>query len=622
MPGRPIPPLGYEPSRQERPSPSPQAEAVDKVAACSDSAAGGESAPSVVLGAKNRLHHSYIWLTALRSLPVVIVVIASCVLPFVFAAVEVTGPVAAVAFGFIGLVVPTVLITAVIAGVSAVSYRFTWYQFDEREFTYCEGILSKRRAHVPYLKVQSVNETTSLLQRLVGVCSVVIETAGGADNKAVKVKCVERSAAEIIRRELFTRKRAEAALSQQVPVATAEGNLLDVPADIVSDMRGVFAAAEVDTGTVTYETRLTNKELLLAAVTGRSSFALALVAAISAIASVITAFIDTGFMAMPQVSSFISAGPLAVVVIALVVIAFLAVAWVVYLIASLLSYGGFTARRRGTRIEVEHGILTHVFSGIDVERIQSVIVHQTLFQRLLKSCSISYGRIAAATEAAENGGSSSSRVEDRLVVHPFLPLARVPEVVSSLTPEFASVPLPDRRVSPKARRRAVTRGAVFQGLGFWSAAVVTLALLFLGAFPLDGQEKGILFVVLVSLLVVALVVFVFEVIGALLWYRHAAFGYDAAAVTVVNGGYSVDTTTIPRVKIQRAFVRTNPLQRRVGTATLNAVSAAGVGGTRVRLIDVDAADAKAWLDWMLPRNRAFGDDGAAARGAGKDHGDA
>lgn len=78
-----------------------------------------------------------------------------------------------------------------------------------------------------------------------------------------------------------------------------------------------------------------------------------------------------------------------------------------------------------------------------------------------------------------------------------------------------------------------------------------------------------------SLLVVALVVFVFEVIGALLWYRHAAFGYDAAAVTVVNGGYSVDTTTIPRVKIQRAFVRTNPLQRRVGTATLNAVSAAG-----------------------------------------------
>lgn len=617
MSERPIPPLGYE---QERPSPSPQTEAVDEVAARSDSTVGSKSAPSVVLGAKNRLHHSYIWLTALRSLPVVIVVIASCVLPFIFAAVEATGPVVAVAFGFIGLVVSTVLITAVIAGVSAVSYRFTWYQFDEREFTYCEGILSKRRAHVPYLKVQSVNETTSLLQRLVGVCTVVIETAGGADNKAVKVKCVERSAAEIIRRELFARKRAEAALSQQVPVA-AEGNLLDVPADIVSDMRGAFAAAEVDTGMVTYETRLTNKELLLAAVTGRSSFALALVAAISAIASVITAFVDTGFMAMPQVSSFVSAGPLAVVVIALVIIAFLAVAWVVYLIASLLSYGGFTARRRGTRIEVEHGILTHVFSGIDVERIQSIIVHQTLFQRLLKSCSISYGRIAAATEAAENGGSSSSGVEDRLVVHPFLPLARVPEVVSSLTPEFASVPLPDRRVSPKARRRAVTRGAVFQGLGFWSAVAVALALFFLGAFPLAGQEKGVLFVVLVSLLVVALVIFVFEVIGALLWYRHAAFGYDAAAVTVVNGGYSVDTTTIPRVKIQRAFVRTNPLQRRVGTATLNAVSAAGVGGTRVRLIDVDAADAKAWLDWMLPRNRTFDDDGVAAEEEGKDHGD-
>lgn len=113
MSERPIPPLGYE---QERPSPSPQTEAVDEVAARSDSTVGSKSAPSVVLGAKNRLHHSYIWLTALRSLPVVIVVIASCVLPFIFAAVEATGPVVAVAFGFIGLVVPTVLITAVIAG--------------------------------------------------------------------------------------------------------------------------------------------------------------------------------------------------------------------------------------------------------------------------------------------------------------------------------------------------------------------------------------------------------------------------------------------------------------------------------------------------------------------------
>ena len=46
----------------------------------------------------------------------------------------------------------------------------------------------------------------SLLQRIVGVCTVTIDTAGGADNKALVVPYVEKSAAEQIRRELFMRK--------------------------------------------------------------------------------------------------------------------------------------------------------------------------------------------------------------------------------------------------------------------------------------------------------------------------------------------------------------------------------------------------------------------------------
>ena len=46
----------------------------------------------------------------------------------------------------------------------------------------------------------------SLLQRIVGVCTVTIDTAGGADNKALVVPYVEKSAAERIRRELFMRK--------------------------------------------------------------------------------------------------------------------------------------------------------------------------------------------------------------------------------------------------------------------------------------------------------------------------------------------------------------------------------------------------------------------------------
>ena len=53
-----------------------------------------------------------------------------------------------------------------------------------------------------------------------------------------------------------------------------------------------------------------------------------------------------------------------------------------------------------------------------------------------------------------------------------------------------------------------------------------------------------------------------------------------------NGGFSLDTVTVPRTKIQAASIRTNPLQRYARVATVLVDTAAGVGSTRHKLIDV------------------------------------
>lgn len=53
-------------------------------------------------------------------------------------------------------------------------------------------------------------------------------------------------------------------------------------------------------------------------------------------------------------------------------------------------------------------------------------------------------------------------------------------------------------------------------------------------------------------------------------------------------------------KIQFGCTKSNPLQRRAGTDTLLATTAAGSGGTTTTLIDASHADAMAWLDWLKP----------------------
>lgn len=615
---------------------------------------------------RHKLHHSYIWLQTLRTAPAVFLVVVISIAPNLAQLVDAFSSGYTAIASLMGLLVfgATLVICGIVMAVLAVQYRFRWYEFDPLEFGFYSGVLSKKRMHIPYQRVQSVNEKMSLLQRIVGVCTVTIDTAGGASNTALSVAYVERSAAERIRRELFMRKEllsqgmspeevetylqsktAQAIVAGDVPLDATKGavsgapvppwelqaqhavrqeqrvqqqnqvhgsNILDTPTFLVDDVRGIFGKDALETGAITCEYGLTNKELILTALSSKTSFALILIGVVSALAGLVSSFVDLGlvpdeetvytatWVVMSDVASHLG------LLLVIPILFLLLVLWAISFIGSCLSYAGFRARRRGERVEVERGLITHVFTGIDVDRIQFVSIHQTFLQRLLKCCSVSYGRVSAEEQEME---SSSSTATERLIVHPFLPLSKATELVESLTPEYANLPKPTVRVAPKALRRALTRHVILQGAGFWLAVITLLtwaALAFFGSEvfseePLTGLTFGWLVQIsAISLLVLAAIIALFELVGAVLWYRSASCGWDHGALTIVNGGYSIDRVSVPRPKVQFATLRTNPLQRFAKLATIDVKTAAGTSGKRQRLIDVTATDAEAWLEWARP----------------------
>ena len=93
-------------------------------------------------------------------------------------------------------------------------------------------------------------------------------------------------------------------------------------------------------------------------------------------------------------------------------------------------------------------------------------------------------------------------------------------------------------------------------------------------------------------------------VGAVLWARGSGFAYNRRFMRVVNGGLGCESVSFPRRKIQFGYTKTNPFQRRAQTATIAVRTAAGTGGTTVRLIDVCEDDAQAWLEWVRPRRDA------------------
>lgn len=654
---------------------------------------------------RHKLHHSYIWLSAVRSLPYVLIALVVSIGPAAGSLIEDLGNIDANNMGlpiiFGATVLFLLILEGIIIGAAAIGYRYRWYEFGVSEFSSYWGIFNKNRSHIPYQRIQSVNEKMSLLQRIVGVCTVTVETAGGENNKALVIPYVEKSAAERIRREVFMRKslmasgltpqeadeRMQALVAQErmqaegsfaaanapvglngfsgavgtpgapippwelqaqqqavlqqtqqmpqgVPQQIQQGafpqsqqgaspatNVLDMPADVMDDMRGIFAHAEVDTGKVTCEFGLSNKELLLSALSSKTSFAFVLLGVISALATLLGGLVDARIISSSE--AVYSAAWQAMsssfgMLFLLFILGILLVLWLVSVGSSCLTYAGFRSRRRGNRIEVERGLITHVFSGMDVERIQSIHIHQSFFQRLLKCCSVAYGRVGAMEENGNSDGANSSEA-DKLVVHPFLPLSRVQEVIEGLTPEYRTLPQPTKHVDKKALRRALTRRVVWQGLGFWLLVVLVCMWVVLGIFVSSELSQEVFsgmtllqVMLLITGIVGALIVVVavFEAINAVLWYRLAAMGWDRFGFIIVNGGFSTDSVTIPRTKIQAALIRTNPLQRHAKVASVIVNTAAGVGSTRHRLIDVSRGDAEEWLTWACPRG---GNSGGSVR---------
>lgn len=138
------------------------------------------------------------------------------------------------------------------------------------------------------------------------------------------------------------------------------------------------------------------------------------------------------------------------------VIVLVLVLWVLSAVGSCIGYGGFKARRRNNRIEVEYGLLQHTFQGIDIDRVQSVVVKQSFIRRLLGYCELSLGKIDAGV-SEDSSSQKNTLANQGIVIHPFVKMNRVPEILAGLC--RSSPTCPGRR-SPWRRWPCVGRSFV------------------------------------------------------------------------------------------------------------------------------------------------------------------
>jgi|GEM_PF-3242957 len=494
------------------------------------------------------------------------------------------------------------LALAIAVAVAAVSWRTRTWELTDTELVLRSGVFVRNERRIPYQRVHSVDLSASVIERILGLVSLKVDTGADAANV---VNSLRRDAAESLKRALFARRalvaKANAASDPQAPLAA------DTPC----------ASAEQDARAgIDYEFNLPNAQHVRAALT---DFGLGPVFASAAVAlggllefgelifgayvyDQIALYVEEALGAADALGSFdfLAYVPAVLLSTLVGVVAVFAVAWLVSVVMAYVRWGGFVLRRRGRRIEVSCGLLSRSTRAVDLGRVQSVSVDASPIRRALGLV-----QVAVRTVGSVGGQNGDAAARERVVVHPCLPKGEAAAFIAQVLPEFAQVvSVPVDQLGLEALPRVALRRTIVRG-GLWALALVACAGLATWGAGVAAQGSSATVGALLSGLVafawvvVVLVCAVMFVVRVLAW-RLRRIGTQGSMLVAVDGGLGRHVTYVARPKVQSLTRRVSPLQARSGVATVMARTACISAEPDPKMRDVSEFTAANLMEWARP----------------------
>ncbi|MFB6110615.1 MAG: PH domain-containing protein [Halodesulfurarchaeum sp.] len=305
-------------------------------------------------------------------------------------------------------------ILAVLLAAGALLYeglRYWLYRYEltGNTLTIESGVLFRREREIPLGRIQNVDITRSIVQRVLDVAAVGIETAGGRSTEAT-LRFVSRDEALRLQEGIRTRKRTQ-------PADTAD-----------------------ETGSASDERErlfeLDDEDLLVYSLLGFDPRLL----------SVLFVVVPT---VAPLLSGYVEGRAAAVVaVFGLFGVALLGIGvWILSAFRRFVGYYGFTLTRVGGELRYERGLLQRYDGSIPEGKIQTVVVEENLLMRRFDYASLSI-ETAGYGPNAESGSESA------------IPLARREQLLALAREVEDFGELSFQHPAPEARRRYAVRYAL------------------------------------------------------------------------------------------------------------------------------------------------------------------
>ncbi|MBT2661410.1 PH domain-containing protein [Bacillus sp. ISL-45] len=430
-------------------------------------------------------------------------------------------------FGSIGVVV-LVLVYGVLSW-----YRFT-YRIEQGELRIEYGLIVRKKRYIPFDRIQSLDLSEGILQRLFGLVKVKVETAGSGgmglqDGEAVLTAITKQDAQEIHDYLVSIKK---------------SGKILDGEEEPESSEDLLY--------------KISVSELLMLATTSGG---------VGVVISAVLAFVFQFEEFIPYeqifdgVEHFVQNG---VVFISVVVFLGFLLAWIIALFGTMLKYANFTVRKVDNDLVITRGLLEKRQFTIPLNRIQAVRISENLVRQPL-------GYASAFVESA--GGSALDQESSKVLILPIVKKRKIPGLLEPHLTEYhfrvniSSAPV-------RAYSRYLLKGWLF------TLPIIIAAILFLRPWGFS------------SLILLAV-----SAVWSYLNYKDAGWSLDNGMLTFRYRNIVKNTVYMRKNKVQSFSMKESFFQRKKKLATVEAIVKSGHGGAGGKVIDLERKHVDMMYHW-------------------------
>ena len=333
--------------------------------------------------------------------------------------------------GWIFLLGASVIVVIAIIIMSILSWLKYTYRLEQGEIRIEYGVFIRKKRYIPFERIQSLDISEGILQRMFGMVKLQIETAGGSgsDEAEAVLAAISKEEARTIQEYVAAGKQSTSRASDSLE-------------------------AGVESQTVY---KITPTQLIVLSLT--SGGVGVVISAVLAFSSQMDEIIPYGKI-FQGIETWIVSNT--IIIIAVMVFLGLLLAWFIALIGTMLKYANFTVTKTEHDLVISQGLLERRQITIPLKRIQAIRINENIVRQLL----------GVGTVFVESAGGSAKNQEGSKVM--LLPLVKMNQIVPILEPFITDyqlnttfTPVPER-----ARIRYLIRNS------YWTIPIVIASLFF------------------------------------------------------------------------------------------------------------------------------------------------